>query len=735
MAADSEKWLIELSARVALAGRDPSLMLLVTREFARINDSRRAVAALLRSEGHSTEDLGALDAHSGPSEWSERTQEAPVGVHVLSIAPTNRLASTAFAEIANAQRESLRESIGPLVLVISAETEVVLRKQAPDFVTWIAQSWELPSANELMGLATDRGAIARVSPPTAPPIRFLHLSDLHFSTAAHKKIDQDRVLRGLFEMLEREQRLAPLDLIFVTGDLANSASSEEYVLAAKFIARLLEVTGVPREKTFVVPGNHDVDRGVGRWLMRTLQSNEASTEFFGASANRRWHTQKFEAWSAAMRAALGDRPHGLAVGRDAVEFVEVRGTRIAVALFNTAWFACADDDEGKLWLGEANIEAASAVAARADLSIALMHHPVDDLAEAVRDAVSAYMERYVDLLLRGHLHKTRAQVLTGGRGVLAEIVAPAAYQGSRWANGCFVGEVRADVRTLRVRPFTFGTGVDPWTIDTKVFPSDAADGHAHTFLLGERAPTSYREAAAQASAADLFWLLPPTKRLAIATRLGVEGSSTRETEERTAEYLVRSPEGAEVLREFSKSASAPHVSREVLERLVSPALRAAIQQSVTTQFSRDDPAFLRKALVALASVWAVLPAAERFMAPELEAIHVIAEVLSVCVDGPVSTERASWSHEGASSSRRSRVDVLIGERGDPSWRRAVIEVKDTRGSHLAEETLLAQMDRYLAAFDAVHAGMILLATRDIGAYSIAPERTPAGHDVQVLRLP
>lgn len=735
MPTDSARWLTELCARVALAGDTASLLVLVTSEPARINEVRKAVVALLQHEGCATEDLGALDTRDGPTAWNERARSGAGVAHVFSIAPSNKLGRAAFAEIANAQRESLREATGPLVLLLATETEVELRRRAPDFVTWIAQSWSLPSAEALVRMTQERGAVAPVPTATAAPIRFLHLSDLHLRTAANKRVDQERVLRGLVEMLSRTRAAAPLDLIFVTGDLAFSANSEEYALVTSFIARLLEVTGVPRERVFVVPGNHDVDRAAGRWLLRTLDSDEASTEFFGIAANRRWHAQKFEAWSAAMRAALGDRSHGLAVGAEAVENVEVRGTRIAVALFNTAWFACAGDDEGKLWLGEANVESAAAVAARAELSIALMHHPIDCLAEAERDAVSAHLERSFDVLLRGHLHKTRAQVVIGGRGALAEIAAPAAYQGSRWANGCFVGEVRPDARTLRMQPFTFGLGADPWTVDNRVFPSDERDGHAHTFRLGERAPTSEREAVAQANAADLFWRLPSTRRLAIAARLGVESASTRETEERAAERLVRSPEGAEVLREFSVRASAPRVSTEVGEQLVSSAFRAAIRDCATERFSRADPAFFVKALTAVGRVWTAVPRESRPTASLSEAVLAIAEVLAACIDGPVSAERSPWNVALDPRTRRLRVDLLIGDRRDPPHERAVLEVDSLLEYERDESRLLGRLDSYRGAFDARHAGLILLGSRDQSTHSIDAELTPAQHIAFVLTLP
>lgn len=734
MAVEGPRWLTELCAHIELAGERPSLLLLVTRDAAHLNEVRRTVAALLRHGGIAVDDVGPLATDEGPTAWSERTRHGEAAARVFSVAPTMVLATAAFAERANAQRESLRDAVGPMVLVLSAETEAALRKQAPDFATWIAASWELPAIDALTALATERGAVLRAPAAAAPPIRFLHLSDLHLRSATSRKIDQDRVLRGLYKRLEADRSTAPLDLIFLTGDLAQSGSSDEYVHVTALLKRLMEVTGVPRERIFAVPGNHDVDRGAGRWLLRTLPSDEASTEFFGIAANRRWHTQKFEAWSVAMRDTLGDRPHGLTVGADAVEFVEVRGTRIAVALFNTAWFAYGDDDKGQLWLGQANLEAAAATAAQAELAIALMHHPVDELAEAEREVVGNHLERSFDLLLRGHLHKTRAQVVIGGRGTLAELAAPAGYQGSRWANGCFVGELRRDPRTLRVLPLTFGNGADPWTVDPKVFPDDASDGHAHTFRLDERTPRSEREVLAQANAQDLFWRLPTSRRLALAERLGIEGASTREVEERTAERLLRSPEGAEVLREFTSRASAPEVPMEVHEQIKSPYFREAIARYVIRRISRQESDFLPHALETIAAVWGDFAPVSGSFVRQTSAGRVVIDVLAACIEGRL---RTAYDHRDVDSHGKFKwppFSILIGDDSDPPNQRAVLRLSSAPARNDVSRAI-ARTNAYRDVFHAEHAALIVVGDMAQSAPGIQEERAPDGRPVWVLRLP
>lgn len=494
----------ELLARIRLAGRSGTLLLLIGEDWRAVEASRDALLALLRSLGpFQVEDLGKTSPRSGPVAWVEQTRARPADAFVLVVQPGGALAARAFGRRLNGERENLRGLAGPLLLFMCAEDERVLREVAPDFFTWIAQGYELPGAAELGAYARASGAGvegAASSEPAAvapllvatPPIRYLHLSDIHFKTDATRAYDQDKVLRGLLTMLQRQRERSPLDLIFFTGDLAQGAEPLEYARAVAFFGDLLAATGVDPCHVFVVPGNHDVDRRVGRWVVRTLDSRETSDAFFVEenAASRAAHLRKFEAYRDALAPLLGaSRPLGLHVGAEAVEVVEVRGAKIAVASFNSAWFAVAEDDIGKLWLGEANIDhAADRIAAEGPIAaaIALMHHPTEYLAEAERSEIERRLEGSFDLVLRGHLHKDKAKSIGTARGGYVEVASPAAYQGSQWPNGCFVGELQADPRTLRLEAYKFGSGADPWALDASAFPDDAEDHYRHTFALRAR---------------------------------------------------------------------------------------------------------------------------------------------------------------------------------------------------------------------------------------------------------
>lgn len=100
------------------------------------------------------------------------------------------------------------------------------------------------------------------------PLLFIHLSDIHFQWAKHGlKYELDDDLRN--EIL-RDAKLKQADLgtpsaIIVTGDVAFSASPDEYKMASDWLLKdMFEATGCPGENICCIPGNHDVDWNVVR---------------------------------------------------------------------------------------------------------------------------------------------------------------------------------------------------------------------------------------------------------------------------------------------------------------------------------------------------------------------------------------------------------------------------------------------------------------------------------------
>ena len=227
-----ESDLAELRAQLELRSGDHTLVLVVVPSDAQLVEVKQPLLEILRATPLSLADLGACTTSTGPAQWAELARaRTDVAVHVLSFTPATDVAARAFVKLLNAERGLLRELPAPLLLLVSAQTERVLRSNAHDFFTWVSHAYVMPEPRELLALAARLGvAAAEPAAPSEPPIRFLHVSDFHLRPARIARYGQDLVLDGLMSFLERDRAEFPLDLVFVTGDLAFSGKPEEYEL-------------------------------------------------------------------------------------------------------------------------------------------------------------------------------------------------------------------------------------------------------------------------------------------------------------------------------------------------------------------------------------------------------------------------------------------------------------------------------------------------------------------------
>jgi predicted MPP superfamily phosphohydrolase len=98
-------------------------------------------------------------------------------------------------------------------------------------------------------------------------MRLLHLSDIHFREpdCLSPQTDPDAPFRTRLVQDVIQQCNADglgVDAILVGGDIAYKADEQEYQVAEAWLLDLAENCGCPPERIYVVPGNHDVDRGI-----------------------------------------------------------------------------------------------------------------------------------------------------------------------------------------------------------------------------------------------------------------------------------------------------------------------------------------------------------------------------------------------------------------------------------------------------------------------------------------
>ncbi len=247
----------------------------------------------------------------------------------------------------------------------------------------------------------------------------LHISDIHFKSPDCLKESQDpdhpirtRMMRDLNAQLAS---LGEVGAILIGGDIAFKAAPDEYQAARAWIEQLCENSGCPKERVFVVPGNHDVDRGL---IGNSVQIQNVQHAIASAPLDRReWR----------LKQQLGDEASGqlLLQAHSAYnEFAAPYGCQIwpekpfwhqdislqdgvnlrLYGLTSTLLSGCEgnDDKRGDLYL--------SPIQTVLDpvpntVNLVLCHHPVDWLADG--DVVEDTLNARAALQVFGHKHKQR----------------------------------------------------------------------------------------------------------------------------------------------------------------------------------------------------------------------------------------------------------------------------------------------------------------------------------------
>jgi tetratricopeptide (TPR) repeat protein len=304
-------------------------------------------------------------------------------------------------------------------------------------------------------------------------LRILHVSDLHLKGELGPRSWRWKRVFGA----EWDKNLAaivedgPIDLICFTGDLVQSGKPNEYAALTPFIDHLLARTNVARERLFVVPGNHDIDRSVaksawkklrelrelgdGEGLSRLMAEERASSRTLATA--REDILKRQGAYRAWVRDGLG-RPELLPTPGQHPRLGYRVGLRLPghpfdvhVIGLDSAWLAGDDGDARKLHLTRDQV--GYLADGLSGFRLALVHHPLGELAdgEVCRDLLA---ER-VDLLLRGHLHDTRLGLWSEPNRQLREVATGCLYEIDTYPNGCTVIELGLDDAGRPCRPSRF----------------------------------------------------------------------------------------------------------------------------------------------------------------------------------------------------------------------------------------------------------------------------------------
>jgi hypothetical protein len=361
------------------------------------------------------------------------------------------------------------------------------------------------------------------------PLVFLHLSDIHFSKRSGRPGDLDEDLRRELEAdaLDVRRAFDHFTGILVSGDVAFSGQQAEYDTAKSWLNKLCDLLGCPPEDVWVVPGNHDVDRGEVRssYLLQAVRKGLRPPDprnvegeiarLLGDRGSMEIVHKPFTNYNLLFAAG-----YGCQVGGDRLHWQHdlVLNDRSTLRLWgmNSALVSSDTDDENQ---NRMVIGTSQSRPPREDgvTYLAMCHHPLDWVWD--RDQVNEDLKARVAVTLFGHKHKLNVEQVNNTLRVAAGAVHPSRAE-SEWQpryNYLAVSvEGSKAKRQLRVDVLS-----RLWHDPTRRFRPDYADGgmESQTFLL----PLPNWQAPASTAAGSVGLTITGGPPPAVGPSVAVEG--------------------------------------------------------------------------------------------------------------------------------------------------------------------------------------------------------------------
>ncbi len=356
-------------------------------------------------------------------------------------------------------------------------------------------------------------------------VAWLHLSDWHQrGNDFGRQVVRDALLRDIRDRAQLAPGLTRLDFIVFSGDVAFHGKAAEYEAAvAHLFEPVLKATGLPADRLFIVPGNHDLDRDAFKFLPQALHQpftlEGEVQEWLANEEERSCLLRPFRAYEEFVtRFASGDLS-----AYTCIREVVIDDRRVALLGLNSALMCARNrnhigevEDYGHLVVGEPQLHDALARIEDADLRIAVVHHPFPWLANFDRHRVARRLGAACHLILHGHEHVPEVHRDRGTTGDCLYIPAGASYDRrvpdhQRYANSYNLVEIDLETGRGIVYLRRWNDTRTCWEADTDAhddgqfpfeFPSGSRSDPSSVGTPPDDAPLSAKRAASNGDVPD-----------------------------------------------------------------------------------------------------------------------------------------------------------------------------------------------------------------------------------------
>ncbi len=353
--------------------------------------------------------------------------------------------------------------------------------------------------------------VSSPKPSESAVLTWLHLSDFHIGRK-EKSRDWESLERALLDDIKAHlQPIQPRncagtmlrpDLILITGDVAHKAAPREYKLAEEFIRQVWQILGFDektgRERTFIVPGNHDTDRAavvsemVFTSAYQQLANNELTAEEWLDSVFAWWENGSLRTlWKKKLASFKNFAGRCATMPTERGYFtktMDLVGVKLNVIGLNSAHMSWKDkeDLEHGLWIGKPQLdELEKTLANDADLRLVLVHHPQEAL--HYRDGAWDRVTHLADVVFHGHMHDTKTIPSNEPGREHLRIAGGAANEKGTWHSQRYsYGRFNATTRDLHLYLRMTKPGGWPEYIQDNLTYTEFPDGHLKFTLPKKR---------------------------------------------------------------------------------------------------------------------------------------------------------------------------------------------------------------------------------------------------------
>lgn len=305
-------------------------------------------------------------------------------------------------------------------------------------------------------------------------MRILHLSDLHIKRVGNKLDDAERCSYNLCNQVEVIQSVSPIDFIFITGDLVDKGGNSFDSIHDGFevvnnivIIPLLKITGLPKSRVILVPGNHDVEGGriTDHFDEKYPMNNESDVNWiFNEIGNEsqigKDAIARLEAYNSyAYRFAPShlDESHKKCSPLANHFLFDVDNHKIGISCLCSPWRCDKLGETKNLVLGIRQMNEADPLLGKVDCRIALMHHDPSLIADWEKKDVKSIILKKYDVLFLGHTHLSDDTVLDNEKGRTAYCCASGIITdnigGNNYKNGFEVIDIDIDMKSIEIRRY------------------------------------------------------------------------------------------------------------------------------------------------------------------------------------------------------------------------------------------------------------------------------------------